>query len=94
MKVEDLKPRTAVDEITLEVVSKGEVRDFATEKGAGKVCTCAAKDDSGEVSLTLWNEQCAEVKEGDTVKIENGWVSEFRGDKQVGTGRNGTLTVL
>ncbi len=94
MKVNELKPRAAVDEITLEVVSKGEVRSFANEKGSGKVCNCAAKDETGEVSLTLWNEQTEEVNEGDNVKIENGWVSEFKGDKQVGTGRNGTLTVL
>ena len=94
MKVKDLKPRMAVDEITLEVVSKGEVRGFASERGTGKVCNCAAKDDSGEISLTLWNEQCEQVNEGDSVKIESGWVSEFRGEKQVSTGRNGTLTVL
>lgn len=92
MKVNELKPRTAVPEITLEIVSKGEAREFASEKGSGKVCNCAGKDDTGEVSLTLWNEQIDEFGEGDSVKIENGWVSEYKGKMQLGTGRMGTIS--
>ncbi|MFA5358162.1 MAG: hypothetical protein WC308_04590 [archaeon] len=81
-----------VDEITLEIVSKEEPRGFASAKGSGKVCNAAAKDEEGkEVSLTLWNEQCGQVNEGDKVKITNGWTSEFRGAIQVSTGRNGTI---
>jgi len=95
MFVKDLKPRMSFDEIVLEVVSKGEVREFANQRGSGKVCSAAAKDEHGEeVSLTLWNEQCAQVNEGDKVKIKNGWVSEFQGNMQVSTGRNGTLEIL
>jgi len=95
MLVKDLRPRMAIEEIELEVVSKGEVREFANEKGSGKVCNCAAKDTDGtEVSMTLWNEQIDQVNEGDKVKIANGWTSEFRGDLQIGAGKKGTLEVL
>lgn len=95
MKVSELKPRMAVDEITLEIVSKGETREFANERGSGKVCSAAAKDEDGEeITLSLWNEQIDQVKEGTKVKIENGWCSEFQGQKQVSTGKFGNLTVL
>ncbi|MDO8428731.1 MAG: DNA-binding protein [Candidatus Diapherotrites archaeon] len=94
MNVKDLKPRAAVDEIILTIVSKAEPREFATEKASGKVCNCAGKDDTGEVKLTLWNEQIDAVNEGDKIKIQNGWVTEFRGEKQLGTGRNGTIEVI
>lgn len=94
MKVNELKPRGPIDSLELEVVSVGEVRDFANERGSGKVCNAAAKDDTGEISLTLWNEQTDEVKEGNKVKIEDGWCSEFRGQLQVSTGKKGKLTVL
>lgn len=95
MQVKDLKARMPVDEIELEIVSKGDVREFATERGSGRVCNCAAKDDHGdEISVTLWNEDIDKVEEGSKVKIEKGWVSEFQGNLQVGAGKFGTLTVL
>jgi len=95
MLVKDLKPRTGVDEIVLEIVSKGEEREFANANGSGKVCSCAAKDEGGdEVSVTLWNEQCAQVSEGKKVKISNGWTSEYQGQLQVSTGKMGNLEVL
>ncbi len=94
MKVSELKPRAPVPEIELEVVSKGEVRKWASEKGAGTVCNCAAKDDSGEVSLSLWNDDTDKVEEGDRIKITDGWVSEFRGQLQLSAGKKGNLEVL
>jgi len=95
LKVSELKARAAVPEITLEIVSKGEVREFANERGSGKVCSTAAKDEDGEeVTLSLWNEQIDQVKEGQKVKVESGWCSEFQGQKQVSTGKFGKMTVL
>lgn len=94
MKVSEIKARQAVPEIELEIVSKAEVRDFATEKASGKVCSAAAKDDSGEIKITLWNEQCEQVQEGNKIKIENGWCSEYQGEKQLSTGKFGKLTKL
>jgi replication factor A1 len=95
MLIKDLKPRTPFDEITLEIVSKGEPRAFATANGQGTVCSAAAKDESGEeVSLTLWNEEYKKVNDGDKVKITNGWVSEYKGKLQISAGRKGTLEVL
>ncbi|MCR4335908.1 MAG: hypothetical protein NUV57_05225 [archaeon] len=94
MKVKELKARAAVPEIELEITSKGETRKWVNEKGAGTVCNCAGKDETGEVSLSLWNEQTDQVEEGDKIKISNGWCSEFRGQIQLGTGKQGTLEVL
>ena len=94
MKVKELKSREAVPEIELVVVSKGEVRQWANERGSGSVCNCAGKDDSGEIKITLWNEQAKQVSEGDKIKISNGWCSEYNGEKQVSTGKQGSLEVL
>ncbi len=94
MKAKDVKPRATVDEIVLEIVSKGEPRAFATERGSGRVCSAAGKDESGEISVSLWNEQIEQVDEGDKIKIENGWASEFKGQIQVSTGKTGKLTKL
>ena len=92
MKVSEIKIKQAVPEIELEIVSKGEIREFANDRGSGKVCNAAAKDDSGEIKVTLWNEQCDHVNEGDKVKLENGWCGEYQGEKQLSTGKFGKLT--
>jgi len=94
LKVSELKPKTAIPEIELEIISKGEVREFANERGSGKVASAAGKDDTGEIKVSLWNEQIDQVEEGKKIKIENGWCSEYNGEKQVSTGKFGKLTVL
>jgi replication factor A1 len=94
VKVNELKPRTPVPEIELEVVTVGEAREFASPKGSGKVANAAAKDDTGEISLSLWNEDIEKVKEGDKIKIENGWCNEYKGTMQLSAGKMGKLTVL
>jgi len=95
MLIKDLKPRTAFPELIVEVVTKGEPRAFATASGQGTVCNAAVKDESGEeVSLTMWNDEYKKVNDGDTVKITNGWVTEYKGKLQISAGRQGTLEVI
>ncbi len=94
MKVQQLRPRMGNVFIELEVVSKGEPRAFASAKGEGKVCNVAGKDETGEVQVSLWNEQIDQVNEGTKIRIENGWVSEYKGQLQLSTGKFGTLHVL
>lgn len=93
MDVKDLQPNTSVDVLELEVVEVEEPREFTNFRGAGRVANARAKDASGEIKLTLWNDQVDQVKPGDKVTIANGWVKDFRGELQVSTGRLGTLTV-
>ncbi|MEK6958949.1 MAG: hypothetical protein AABW59_02780 [archaeon] len=95
MLVKELKPKTPVDVIELEIVTKGEPRAFASASGQGTVCSAAGKDSEGdEVSVTLWNEQYKEVNDGDKIIIKNGWVTEYKGTLQVSTGKQGTLEVV
>ena len=85
----------SVESIELEIVTKGEPRAFSSASGQGTVCSAAAKDSDGkEVSLTLWGEQYKQVSDGDKIKITNGWVSEYKGQLQISTGKNGVLEKL
>jgi replication factor A1 len=94
MKVSDLKPNTAIDVLILDILSVGEPREFSTFKGSGRVCNADAKDETGKVKLSLWNEQIEQIAEGQKIKIENGWATEYKGSLQVSTGKRGTLTVM
>ncbi|MFH1637883.1 MAG: OB-fold nucleic acid binding domain-containing protein [Candidatus Woesearchaeota archaeon] len=93
-KINELKPRMGKVEIEVEIVSKGEVREFNKFGNAGRVCTADAKDDTGEIKLTLWNDDIDKVNEGDKIKITNGYVNEFQGEMQLTSGRFGKLEVI
>lgn len=81
-------------DVAATVIQLSEPRDVTTRRGEQmKVATARVKDDSGEISLTLWNEQIDQVKVGNTVKIENGYTTSFRGETQLNVGRYGKLTV-
>ncbi len=87
MKVSDLRDRTAVDELKLTIVSLGETRDTSY----GKVQSATAQDETGTVTLSLWNDQVGKFEANDVVVIKKGWCKDFRGQLQVSAGKYGTL---
>ncbi len=94
MKISELKPGMRRVDITAKVLELSESRDVTTRAGeASRVATAVVTDDSGTVKLTLWNEQIDQVGVNDTVMIENGYVTSFRGETQLNVGRYGKLTV-
>ncbi len=94
MKVKEIKPRQGKIDIELEIVDIGEVRQFERFGKTGRVVNAVAKDDTGKISLTLWNDEIDMVKVGDKVKITNGYCSEFQGEKQLSAGKYGKLEVI
>ena len=94
MAIQDLQARQGKVDIAVEIVDKGEIREFEKFGKRGRVCSATAKDTTGEIKLSLWNEQIDQVNVGDVVKITNGYVSEFQGEKQLTTGKFGQLEVL
>ncbi|MBI5064944.1 hypothetical protein HZA97_01795 [Candidatus Woesearchaeota archaeon] len=94
MQVKDLEANKGNVDIVLEIVEKQEPKTFNKFGKEGQLCNCKAKDETGEVKLTLWNEQVGQVKVGDKVKITKGWVGEYQGEKQLSTGKFGQLEVV
>jgi replication factor A1 len=94
MAVKDLKIRQGNVDIIVDVVDVGEAREFEKFGRTGRVATAIVKDETGDVKLTLWNEQIDKVKPGDKVHITNGYVSEWQGEPQLTTGKMGKLEVV
>jgi len=94
MTVKDLQIRQGNVDIVVDVVDVGEIREFEKFGRSGRVATAIVKDETGDIKLTLWNEQIDQVKAGDKVKITNGYVSEWQGEPQLTTGKMGKLEVV
>jgi replication factor A1 len=57
------------------------------------VATAIISDGSGSIKLTLWNDQINQVEVNNTVKIDKGYVTSFKGEIQLNVGKYGTLNV-
>lgn len=87
MKSVDVEAKVLEKEATREVMSRYKNETY-------QVANVIIKDDTGQIKLTLWNEMIGQVNENDTVKVENGYVTSFRGEIQLNVGRYGKLTVM
>lgn len=95
MKINELKPGMKRVELQGRITEIGEVREVMTKFGEpGRVATAVLEDDSGTIKLSLWNETIDTVSVNNTVKIENGYVTSFRGETQLNVGRYGKLIVV
>ncbi len=94
MKVNELQAKQGKVDIVLDITEKSEPKTFQKWGKDGSVCNAKGKDDTGEVTITLWNDQIDKVKVGDKIEIKNGYVGEWQSEKQLSTGKFGTLEVV
>ncbi|MBI5227424.1 DNA-binding protein [Candidatus Micrarchaeota archaeon] len=94
MKISELSPGTGKVEIEAEVVSIETPREINKMGRTLRVANAELKDDSGTISLVLWNDQIDKISSGMKVKIENGYVNEWQSKPQLTLGKFGKLTPL
>jgi replication factor A1 len=95
MKINEL--RNGMKRVSIEAVikEKSDTREVMSrfKDQMHKVANAIIADETGTVKLTLWNEQIDQVNVGNTVKVENGYVTSFRGEIQFNIGKYGKLAV-
>ncbi len=91
MKISELKIGQGNVEVEGEIKDIGDTRAFNKYGRELKVANAILFDDSGAVKLTLWNDDVTRFKNGDKIKIVNGYVSEFQGEKQLTSGKFGRM---
>jgi len=93
MNISELSPGTGSVNLEAEVVSVEPPREINKYGRALRVANVTIKDDSGTITLVLWNDEIDKVKEGNKIKIENGYVNEWQGNPQLTLGKFGKMTV-
>ena len=96
VKVGELTPNSKAVNVVAKAVSKGEVRSTTSGRDytAHRVADVLVGDETGCVYLNLWDDNIEKVKEGDILKIKNGYVNLFRGNMRLNIGRYGTFEVV
>ncbi|MBX8636232.1 MAG: single-stranded DNA-binding protein [Thermoplasmata archaeon] len=91
-KIADLTPESKSVNVIAKVLSVGESKEIPSKFGPSrKVAEVPIADESGSVVLSLWQDQIGTVSEGETIQIENGYVSLVKGHIRVNVGKYGKI---
>ena len=91
MKISELKPGQGNVNLDAEVVEIKPAREINKYGRTLKVADVILRDDSGTITLALWNENIDKVSEGKKVKIENGYVNTWQDKVQLTLGKFGKI---
>ena len=94
MKVSDINNNSVKVNLEAKVAQKGESREVNTRMGPTRIAEATIEDDTGSITLVLWGDQIDSIKEGQKIKIENGYVKEWNGAFQINIGKFGKLEVV
>ncbi len=91
-KVKDLNEGSKRVTVLAKVVTVGEAKQIQTRYGEQKSVTEAVLgDETGKVTMSLWNEQASQVSNGDSIVVENAYVSFVRGHMRLNVGKYGAI---
>jgi len=92
VKVDALKSSLRKVNVAVRVVDIGEARSVTSRKdySVHRVAEALVGDETGCVSLNLWDDQISAFNKGDVIEIKNGYTSLFRGFLRMNIGRHGT----
>jgi replication factor A1 len=94
MAIKDLQARQGNVDIVVEVVDVSQPREFTKFGKTGRVATATVKDETGNLKLSLWNDEIDKVRNGSRIHISNGYVNEYQGELQLTAGRFGKMEVV
>jgi len=96
-KIQKLKPNMHDVDVLARVVHAGEVREFKRSSGQkGQVSTLLIRDETGAISLNLWDEKVSlseRIHLGDIVLAEGAYTRERFGRVNLNIGSRGTLSL-
>jgi replication factor A1 len=87
-KIKEIKRDMGEVNLVALIVDPGEPREFLRKDGGkGQVRTVLLGDETGKISLTLWNEQAMmPIEKGETIEVLNGSSRERYGSVEIQTG--------
>jgi len=95
LKIKELRDKMRNVTVEGKVMEKSDAREVLSrfKDETYKVASAMIGDETGTIKMPLWNEQIDKVNVDNMVKVENGYVSSFKGEIQLNVGKFGKLTV-
>ncbi len=94
MKISEIQRGNSGVSIEAKVIDISEPREVNTRYGKKQVADATLEDDSGQISLTLWEDQINSITIGAKVSTSGGYVTEFRNKLQLNIPKSGKLEII
>ena len=94
MKIGEIKQGMSGISLQAKVIDISEPREVQTRYGKKNVADALLEDDSGQISLTLWEDNIKSISVGDTVDISSAFVTSFKQKMQLNVPRSGKIEVV
>ena len=95
-KISELRKGLKSINLKVKVIEKSPTKEVYSRSGRKlRLSNAIVSDETGEIKLTLWNDQISFVSEGDFIKINNANVKSFRGEKMLNlSSRTGKIEII
>jgi replication factor A1 len=94
MKISEIQRGNSGVSVEAKVIDISEPREVNTRYGKKQVADATLEDDSGQIALTLWEDQINSITIGDKVSMSGGYVTEFRDKLQLNIPKSGKLEII
>jgi replication factor A1 len=91
VKIAELQPGQGSVEVEAVIKELEETKTFNKYGKELRLRSAVIEDDSGATKLTLWNDDVDKFGVGERIKVVNGYVNEFQGEKQLTSGKFGKI---
>ncbi len=87
MKISDIKVGMNNVTIQAKVIDKSEPRNVQTRYGPKAVADAILEDDSGQISMSLWENDINTVSVGDVLSVTGAYTTQFKDKLQLNVPR-------
>jgi replication factor A1 len=94
MKIAELAKGMSGVSLQAKVIDISEKREVQTRYGRRTVADVLLEDDSGQITLSLWEDKIDAVSVGDTLNITGAFVTEFKQKMQLNVPRTGKIEIV
>ncbi|MCS7136334.1 MAG: hypothetical protein RMJ14_03460 [Nitrososphaerota archaeon] len=96
VKIGNLNPWSRSVNLLAKVVKKGEEKFVSSkfDQREHRLSETLIADETGAITLVLWDDNVDKVSEGDVVMISNAFVKPFKGFMQLNLGRYGSIKTV
>ncbi len=89
--INDLNENSKNVNATIKVIEIGATKDIPSRFGDKRVCEVKVADATGSILLSLWDDQIGKIAVGDTLSIQNGYISIVRNSMRLNIGKYGKM---
>jgi len=91
--VSDLRPKLREVNLKFKVVSKTDEREVSSrlDGSTHRVSEAIVGDETGVVTMTLWDDQIDQITEDSTFVLKNGYVGFFKNTLRLNIGKYGSI---